>query len=492
MANQNFKVKKGLEVGTGVTISDGGVNITGVITAAQFNGDGSGLTGVTAAGSGVVIQEEGSSVGTAATINFIGSNVTAAISGGVASVTVAGGSSDVVSDTTPQLGGNLDLNSKDITGTGNISITGGFNATGVSTFQESVTFQSHASFGDDDKANFGAGDDLQIYHQSSNNSGYIKESGSGNLYIQGSNLYLTDEDGTNMLYAANNAGVSLYYGGGKEFETTGYGATVFGTLQSQQLNVTGISTLGSLKVDGTTIESSGQINLATNGSAFTLDINTTDAIIAGGQGASQYVQLYGAGSEKIRTAGYGVTVTGTAFSNQLNVSGVSTFQGNINLGDNDQLRFGAGNDLKIYHDSADSAITNDTGRLFIRNNTDDEDILLQTDDGSGGVTSYLRCDGSEGSVKIYYYGSSKIVTTNHGAIITGVATATSFSGSGSSLTGLTGASAGTFGASNATPIITVDSNGRITGIATVATAGAGGGGGISNIVEDTTPQLGET
>ena len=90
------------------------------------------------------------------------------------------------------------------------------------------------------------------------------------------------------------------------------------------LSVTGISTLGDLKVDGTTIESSGQINLVTNGSAFTLDINTTDAIIAGGQGASQYVQLYGAGSEKIRTAGYGVTVTGTTFSNQLSVSGVIT------------------------------------------------------------------------------------------------------------------------------------------------------------------------
>ena len=55
---------------------------------------------------------------------------------------------------------------------------------------------------------------------------------------------------------------------------------------------------------------------------------------------------------------------------------------------------------------------------------------------------------------------------------------------------MTGASAGTYGASTNTPIITVDANGRITGIATVATAGAGGGGGISNIVEDTTPQLG--
>jgi len=36
----------------------------------------------------------------------------------------SGGISDIVGDTTPQLGGDLDLNSSDITGTGNINITG--------------------------------------------------------------------------------------------------------------------------------------------------------------------------------------------------------------------------------------------------------------------------------------------------------------------------------------------------------------------------------
>ena len=35
-----------------------------------------------------------------------------------------GGISNVVEDTTPQLGGNLDLNSKDINGTGDIDVTG--------------------------------------------------------------------------------------------------------------------------------------------------------------------------------------------------------------------------------------------------------------------------------------------------------------------------------------------------------------------------------
>jgi len=35
----------------------------------------------------------------------------------------------LLDDTTPQLGGNLDLNSKDITGTGNINVTGSITAT---------------------------------------------------------------------------------------------------------------------------------------------------------------------------------------------------------------------------------------------------------------------------------------------------------------------------------------------------------------------------
>lgn len=42
-----------------------------------------------------------------------------------------GGASDLVDDTTPQLGGDLDLNSSDITGTGDINITGAGTFTGV-------------------------------------------------------------------------------------------------------------------------------------------------------------------------------------------------------------------------------------------------------------------------------------------------------------------------------------------------------------------------
>ena len=125
MAAENFKVKKGLEVGTGITANSDGVNVTGIITATQFKGDGSGLTGVVGSGSGVVVKDEGSAVGTSGTINFVGSGVAAALSAGTATVTInAGGLDNVVEDTTPELGGNLDLNSKFITGSGGINVTG--------------------------------------------------------------------------------------------------------------------------------------------------------------------------------------------------------------------------------------------------------------------------------------------------------------------------------------------------------------------------------
>ena len=62
----------------------GDVSISGVITATSFKGDGSALT----------------------------------------NVPFTGGMSNLTDDTTPQLGGSLDVNGNDITGTGNVNITG--------------------------------------------------------------------------------------------------------------------------------------------------------------------------------------------------------------------------------------------------------------------------------------------------------------------------------------------------------------------------------
>ena len=130
-----------------------GVTITGVCTATSFSGDGSGLTGITASGSGVVVQHDGSVVGTAGTINF-GTNLdVTAISAGIVTVTASGGGGGGINnldeDTTPQLGGNLDLNGFNITGSGTIpapNLTGALPAidgsalTGIGTASSTVTW----------------------------------------------------------------------------------------------------------------------------------------------------------------------------------------------------------------------------------------------------------------------------------------------------------------------------------------------------------------
>ena len=69
--------------------TDGDVNTTGIITAAQFIGDGSGLTGVTAAGFGVSITDNGSNIGVAATINFGEFLDVSPLSAGIATVSVS-------------------------------------------------------------------------------------------------------------------------------------------------------------------------------------------------------------------------------------------------------------------------------------------------------------------------------------------------------------------------------------------------------------------
>ena len=73
-----------------------------------------------------VVLTEGAFLGDQ--VQLISFNTTASGGGGGGS-----GITDVVQDATPQLGGNLDLNSKIINGTGNIDYTGNFKASGIAT-----------------------------------------------------------------------------------------------------------------------------------------------------------------------------------------------------------------------------------------------------------------------------------------------------------------------------------------------------------------------
>ena len=69
------------------TLTALGVQVSGIVTATSYIGDGSGLTGVVGSGSGVIIEDSGSSVGTAGTINFGSGIDVSQISVGIVTVT---------------------------------------------------------------------------------------------------------------------------------------------------------------------------------------------------------------------------------------------------------------------------------------------------------------------------------------------------------------------------------------------------------------------
>ena len=74
------------------------------------------------------------------------------------------------------------------------------------------------------------------------------------------------------------------------------------------------------------------------------------------------------------------------------------FSKNLKISDNVFLLVGNGNDLQLLHNTIQSFIINETGDLTIRQNANDKDIIFQSDDGSGGITEYLRMDGGNTSI----------------------------------------------------------------------------------------------
>lgn len=115
----------------------------------------------------------------------------------------ASGLSNVVEDTTPQLGGNLDIQSNDITGSGNLDLE------------------------DAGKIKLGTGDDLTIYHDPTSNDSFIKEEGSGALKVC-SNLFRANNAANTeaMIKAEENGAVELYHDASKKIETTSGGIKV--------------------------------------------------------------------------------------------------------------------------------------------------------------------------------------------------------------------------------------------------------------------------
>ena len=102
------------------------------------------------------------------------------------------------------------------------------------------------TFADSSKALFGAGSDLQIYHDGS--FSYIKELGTGGLYLDtnGDGIYLRGTTGNeNMVRALKDGAVTLYYDGSAKLATKSDGVDITGELQADSLDIDGLSYLTS-------------------------------------------------------------------------------------------------------------------------------------------------------------------------------------------------------------------------------------------------------
>ena len=255
---------------------------------------------------------------------------------------VSGGSgiSNVSEDTTPQLGGTLDTN-------GNL-----------------IQFGDSAS-ATDDRLQFGASQDLQIYHDGSHN--YIE------TIVSGANLRIKQ---------AGAGGVELYANAPK---------ILFNDING-----------------GTQIDFSIKDE---NGSFTITDETNSDTVLNYTQNAA--LELYYNNSKKFETTGAGVTVTGGLY-----VSGISTFQNHVTLGDDDEIQFGDDNDAIIKVDGSQNFILQGDGTTYLRGST----VIVGANGGAGGFETGIRVNevSSETSqVELYYDNSLRLETIGAGVTVTG-------------------------------------------------------------------------
>ena len=280
---------------------------------------------------------------------------------------------------------------------------------GVSTFVGVVTTLSDTFLGgklnildsdDGGKLNIGASNDLQIYHTNSGTSNIDHRNSNGSFFIKGATIdFRTSILSHRMLDMTQNGPVNLYYANSKKLETTSTGVVA-----------TGILTATSFSGDGSALTGIG-----TQG----IDIQ----------------------AQSLTVAGISTFNNDVIFNSSANIVFDKSADA-LEFADTAKAVFGDSDDLQIYHNSHSYIDHVGANNLHIRNQTADQDITIQTDDGSGNLATYFQAEGASGKASLHFYGAKKLATNTGGIDVTGgvnatgVITATSFSGSGANLTGI--------------------------------------------------------
>lgn len=98
-------------------------------------------------------------------------------------------------------------------------------------------------------------------------------------------------------------------------------------------------------------------------------------------------------------------------------NGLTRFTYDIQLDDGKEIKLGTDADANIKHTGTNLNIQETTGDINIRTYADNKDVVIGSDDGSGGLADYLKADGSTGELKLYHYGTEKFKTISTGVQI---------------------------------------------------------------------------
>ena len=145
------------------------------------------------------------------------------------------------------------------------------------------------TFGDNDKAIFGAGSDLQIYHDGSNS--YISDQGTGNIILDADDSFQVKRGANTSAVFDTNAEVALYHNNAVKLATTSTGVDITGTLTSDSLTVDGEGIISSattatnlsnpiLQLTGSSYTANGVYGIGFN---YNTDGSGTSPVFAGYQ-----------------------------------------------------------------------------------------------------------------------------------------------------------------------------------------------------------------
>ena len=317
-----------------------------------------------------------------------------------------GGISNLVEDTTPQLGGNLDVNGNSITSSGDLTldVTGDIvlDAGGEQIiFKDGSTNVGHIDLTDDDLIIKSLVSDADIVFKGNDNGTertpfYLDMSVGGtamfNAGIKNSNFFWCTTDNIVALQAGANGEIDLTHVHNTGFKLTNAGT---GTPAVELQFVDADESIGS---DGT--------NLLLKSGGTTFKIPTADGT------SGQVLQTDGNGVLSFTTVSGGGGLSNVVEDTTPQLGGALDTNGNnITFSGTDKAQFGAAQDLSIFHNNNHSIIRETgTGDLYLQS---DNNVILSTDTSTKKMVKGV----GSGEVILYHNDVQKLNTSTSGVTV---------------------------------------------------------------------------